>query len=89
MNHLMHFSAGIACCLALQIPTALADVTVEAGPGTGSTPTTLWISTKTTYGYDNRYLKYPDKADCLAAMQEEKARASAETEIWCAVAPGL
>lgn len=87
MNHLMHFSAGIACCLALQIPVALADVTVEAGPG--ASPTILWISTKTTYGYDTRYLKYPDKADCLAALQQETARVTADTEIWCAAAPGL
>lgn len=92
MNRLMLSSAGfgIACCLALQMPIALAaDTTVTAGANTSGTPTTLWISTKTQYGYDTRYLKYPDKADCLAALQQEKGRASAETEIWCAAAPGI
>lgn len=91
MNRLMHFSAGfgIACCLALPTPAISADITVAAETGTRDTPTTLWISTKTTYGYDNRYLKYPNKADCLEALQQEKARVTAETEVWCAAAPGL
>lgn len=92
MNHLMRTHAGlpIACWLALQAPNALAaDITVTAGASTSGTPTTLWISTKTQYGYDTRYLKYPDKADCLEALQQEKARVSAETEVWCAAAPGI
>lgn len=83
MNRLL-VGCSMLCCLALQPVSASANGEPEAD---GNPPVILWIATKTTYGYDNRFLKYPSMSACNEAMTEEKSRASADTELWCAAAP--
>ncbi len=85
MNRLARL--GLVCGLLL-LPTArAADIAISDSNSSGGPVATLWIMTKTTFGYDSRYLRYPDMASCQQALAQQQEPATPGTERWCAATP--
>lgn len=74
-----------------------APVPMSAEPVAGSAPAAevataaepkaiLWIVTKSEFGYNNRFIEYANLAGCEKAWQAERAKASADAQVWCTIA---
>ena len=44
---------------------------------------TLWISTKTQFGYNTTFIRFPSLESCQASLIERKKKLIPDTEIWC------
>jgi hypothetical protein len=44
---------------------------------------TLWISTKTQFGYNTTFIRFPSLETCQAELNSRTKILSPNTEIWC------
>jgi len=43
----------------------------------------LWISTKTQFGYNTTFIRFPSLETCQAELNSRTKEISPNTEIWC------